>query len=174
MDDKIKNQAQDTAEPSMFRNIENIDLDCRLFGYITDLEMRGGFYDHADIYLAALGNGQAQTEMPIGTEHLDIYGFVNHSALLAVAEEAMLYSVYSLDLMADAKRVSLEYVAKGEKKQVMIAEAKVIERKEKEIICEVTVHNQFDTVLAKGKGIYEPTSDFVYTYADYLRKVEGY
>ena len=174
MENIKETKEEKTAEPSLFRNVENKNLDCRLFGYITDLETRNSFYDHADIFLAALGHGEAQTEMPIGKEHLDIYGFVNNAALVAVAEEAMLYSVYSLDLMANIKNCTLEYMAKGEKGQVMIAEAKVTERKEKEIFCEVTVRNQFDLLLAKGSGVYEAYGDFVYTYADYLRKVEGY
>ena len=161
------------SENTMFRNIENRDLDCRLFGYISDFEGRGGFCDLADIYLSALGNGEAETEMPIAREHMDIYGVVNNGAVLAVAEAAMLYSVYSLDAMADVKKVALEYVGKGQKGDVLIAVATVTKRTDNEVECSVTVKNQYEKMIAHGSGSYLITSDFVYTYADYLRKTEG-
>ncbi len=39
---------------SMFREVENRELPCHLFGYILDFEEHNGFYDTADIYISVL------------------------------------------------------------------------------------------------------------------------
>ena len=44
---------------TMFREVENKDLPCHLFGYIMDAEENNAFFDTMDIYLAALGDGSA-------------------------------------------------------------------------------------------------------------------
>lgn len=156
---------------NLFRNVENDNLDCRLFGYICDSEERGGFFDLSEVYLAKLGAGTAQTELPIGKDHLNWQGLVGESVYATSAVSAMSYSVFSLDKIGSMTDFHLEILEKAQKGTVLIAVAKVTQQGEKEITVQAEIKNQEDKLLAKAGGKFIIESDFVYTYADYLRKI---
>ena len=85
------------SEMPLFKNVENDGLDCRLFGYICDLEERGGFYDASEVYLAKLGQGFAQTELPVAQMHLNWQGKVQEGVYMAASAAAVNYAFHTLD-----------------------------------------------------------------------------
>ena len=61
---------------SMFREVENRDLPCHLFGYILDFEEHNAFYDTDDIYIPV----KAAVEGEVGHLGIDsVVGTVVHS-----------------------------------------------------------------------------------------------
>ena len=156
---------------NLFRNVENDNLDCRLFGYICDSEERGGFFDLSEVYLAKLGAGTAQTELPIGKDHLNWQGFVGEAVYATSAISARSYSVFSLDKIGSLRDFHLEILQKAQKGTVLIAVAKVVAQSEMEVKVQAEIKNQEDKLLAQAEGTFVIESDFVYTYADYLRKI---
>lgn len=156
---------------NLFRNVENDGLDCRLFGYICDSEERGGFYDLAEVYLAKLGTGTAQTELPISKEHLNWQGYVQEGVYSASAVSALTYSVFSLDKIGFLTELKLEILAKAQKGTVLIARAQIIDNQAERLTAQVEIRDQNEKLLAQGSGTFTIESDFVYTYADYLRKI---
>ena len=85
------------SEIPLFKNVENDGLDCRLFGYICDLEERGGFYDASEVYLAKLAQGFAQVELPVTKMHLNWQGKVQDGVYATEAAAAANFAFHTLD-----------------------------------------------------------------------------
>ena len=95
------------SEIPLFKNVENDGLDCRLFGYICDLEERGGFYDASEVYLAKLAQGFAQVELPVTKMHLNWQGKVQDGVYATEAAAAANFAFHTLDKIGVISSLSL-------------------------------------------------------------------
>lgn len=161
------------SETPLFKNVENDGLDCRLFGYICDLEERGGFYDAAEVYLAKLGAGFAETELPVTKAHLSWQGMVQEGVYLTESAAAINFAVHTLDKIGTLTKLNLEIIELAGKSTVLICDAKITAQIDGKITAEVKITDQNGKLLAQGSGEAIEKNDFIYTYAEYLRSI-GY
>lgn len=166
------------SEKPLFKNVENDGLDCRLFGYICDLEERGGFYDASEVYLAKLAQGYAQTELPVTKMHLNWQGLVQEGVYLAEAAAAANFAFHTLDKIGVITAIDVKIVGQAGKSTVLICEARALGISQSRIapdvyeetyVIEIKITDQNNNLLAKGQAQMQEKSDFLYTYAEYLR-----
>ena len=161
------------SEMPLFKNVENDGLDCRLFGYICDLEERGGFYDASEVYLAKLGQGFAQVELPVAQMHLNWQGKVQEGVYMAASAAAVNYAFHTLDKIGMITALDLKIKEQAENSTVLIIEARISDKQDDMYKAEIKIADQKAEVLAEGEAYINEKSDFLYTYADYLRRI-GY
>ncbi len=159
---------------TMFREVENKDLACHLFGYILDAEENNAFFDTMDIYFSALGDGNAELEVPVSKMHYNTAGVVHSGVFAGLMDAAMNMAVLTKNKVAASTAVSVEYVNTAGKGDVLKAYAVVQQEGDTEYQCTCEVKNQRDELLATGKGTYQvQIADFVQYYAAKLRE-NGY
>lgn len=161
------------SEMPLFKNVENDGLDCRLFGYICDLEERGGFYDASEVYLAKLAQGFAQVELPVTKMHLNWQGKVQDGVYATEAAAAANFAFHTLDKIGVISSLSLHIKGQAGNGTVLLCEAKVGAKQAELFPIEIIITDQKENILAKGQAELQEKSDFLYTYAEYLRSI-GY
>lgn len=170
------------SEIPLFKNVENDGLDCRLFGYICDLEERGGFYDASEVYLAKLAQGFAQVELPVTKMHLNWQGKVQDGVYATEAAAAANFAFHTLDKIGVISSLSLHIKGQARNGTVLLCEARALEISQSRIapgvyeetyVIEIKITDQNNKLLAEGQAEMQEKSDFLYTYAEYLRSI-GY
>lgn len=159
---------------TMFREVENKDLPCHLFGYILDAEENNAFFDTMDIYFAALGDGSAELEVPVSKMHYNTGGVVHGGVFAGLMDAAMGMAVLTKNKTGVITSMSTNYLKSAGKGDVLKAEAAV--SLDGEIVCHCTcqIKNQRDELLATGQGTFQiQIADFVQYYAAKLRE-NGY
>ncbi len=159
---------------TMFREVENKDLPCHLFGYILDAEENNPFFDTMDIYFSALGDGNAELEVPVSKMHYNTAEVVHSGVFAGLMEAAMGMAVLTKNKVASNTSMSMECMQKAGKGDVLKAFAMVQQESDTEYQCTCEIKNQRDELLVIGKGIYQvQIADFVQYYAAKLRE-NGY
>lgn len=159
---------------TMFREVENKDLPCHLFGYIMDAEENNAFFDTMDIYFAALGDGNAELEVPVSKMHYNTAEVVHSGVFAGLMDAAMGMAVLTKNKVASAVSMSTSYLKQASKGDVLKAEAVVILEGEQLCHCTCQIKNQRDELLATGQGTFQvQIADFVQYYAAKLRE-NGY
>lgn len=159
---------------TMFREVENRDLPCHLFGYIMDAEENNAFFDTMDIYFAALGDGSADLEVPVSKMHYNTAGVVHGGVFAGLMDAAMGMAVLTKNKVASITSMSTSYLKSAGKGDVIKAEAIVTQDGEAVCHCTCTVKNQREELLATGQGTFQvEIADFVQYYAAKLRE-NGY
>lgn len=161
------------SEMPLFKNVENDGLDCRLFGYICDLEERGGFYDASEVYLAKLAQGFAQVELPVTKMHLNWQGKVQDGVYATEAAAAANFAFHTLDKIGVISSLSLHIKGQAAQGTVLLCEATVGAKQAELFPIEIKITDQKENILAQGQAYMQEKSDFLYTYAEYLRSI-GY
>lgn len=159
---------------TMFREVENKDLPCHLFGYIMDAEENNAFFDTMDIYFAALGDGTAELEVPVSKMHYNTAEVVHSGVLAGLMDATMGMALMTKNKVASIMSMSTSYLKAAGKGDVMKAEA--IVTLESDVVCHCTcqIKNQRDELLATGQGTFQvQIADFVQYYAAKLRE-NGY
>ena len=110
---------------TMFREVENKDLPCHLFGYIMDAEENNAFFDTMDIYFAALGDGSAELEVPVSKMHYNTAEVVHSGVFAGLMDATMGMAVLTKNKVASATSMSSSYLKPASKGDVLKAEAKV-------------------------------------------------
>lgn len=156
---------------SMFREVENRDLPCHLFGYIIDAEENTPFLDTMDIYFAALGDGEAELEIPVSKMHYNSAGIVHGGAFAGLMDAAMGMAVLTKNKTGVTTSLDINYLKSAGKGDVMIAKAKVEKDGSNMVFCTCTISNQREEVLATGQAAFlVQEADFVQWYAAKLRE----
>ncbi len=159
---------------SMFREVENRELPCHLFGYILDFEEHNEFYDTADIYISALGDGVAELEIPISKMHYNSGGIVHGGVFAGLVDAAMGDALLTKNKTGVTTSLNINYLKSAGKGDVLKAEAKVIKDGKRMVYCSCNVSNQRDELLATAQAAFMVVeSDFVQWYAAKLRE-NGY
>ena len=159
---------------SMFREVENKDLPCHLFGYILDFEEHNEFYDTADIYISALGDGYAELEIPISKMHYNSGGIVHGGVFAGLVDATMGEALLTKNKTGVTTSLNINYLKSAGKGDVLKAQANVVKDGKRMVYCTCTVSNQREEVLATAQAAFmvvEP--DFVQWYAAKLRE-NGY
>ena len=159
---------------TMFREVENKDLPCHLFGYIMDAEENNAFFDTMDIYFAALGDGSAELEVPVSKMHYNTAEVVHSGVFAGLMDATMGMAVLTKNKVASATSMSTSYLKPASKGDVLKAEA--IVSLEGDLVCHCTcqIKNQREELLATGQGTFQvQIADFVQYYAAKLRE-NGY
>ena len=159
---------------TMFREVENKDLPCHLFGYIMDAEENNAFFDTMDIYFTALGDGSAELEVPVSKMHYNTAEVVHSGVFAGLMDATMGMAVLTKNKVASATSMSTSYLKPASKGDVLKAEAKV--SLEGDLVCHCTcqIKNQREELLATGQGTFQvQIADFVQYYAAKLRE-NGY
>ncbi|MBR5319456.1 MAG: PaaI family thioesterase [Peptococcaceae bacterium] len=159
---------------TMFREVENKNLPCHLFGYILDAEENNAFFDTMDIYFAALGDGTAELEVPVSKMHYNTAGVVHGGVFAGLMDAAMDMAVLTKNKVGMIASMSTSYLKPAGKGDVLKAEAAV--SLDGDIVCHCTcqIKNQRDELLAAGQGTFQiQIADFVQYYAAKLRE-NGY
>lgn len=159
---------------SMFREVENRDLPCHLFGYIIDAEENTPFLDTMDIYFAALGDGTAELEVPVSKMHYNSAGIVHGGVFAGLMDAAMGMAMLTKNKAGVTTSLNTNYLKAAGKGDVLKAEAKVVKDGKRMIYCTCTVSNQREELLATGQAAFlVQIDDFVQWYAAKLRE-NGY
>ena len=159
---------------TMFREVENRDLPCHLFGYILDAEEQNPFFDSLDIYFAALGDGAAELEIPVAKMHYNFLGVVHGGVFAGLMDAAMGMAVMTKNQIGNICSMQMNYLKQAGKGDVLKAEATVTQTDEAHCFCTCTIQNQRNDVLATGQGVFQiQIADFVQYYAAKLRE-NGY
>ena len=159
---------------TMFREVENKDLPCHLFGYIIDFEEHNSFYDTTDIYIAALGDGVAELEIPISKMHYNSGGIVHGGVFAGLVDAAMGDALLTKNKTGVTTSLNINYIKSAGKGDVLKAEAKVIKDGKRMVYCTCNVSNQREELLATAQAAFMVIeSDFVQWYATKLRE-NGY
>ena len=159
---------------TMFREVENKDLPCHLFGYIMDAEENNAFFDTMDIYFAALGDGVAELEAPVSKMHFNTAGIVHTGMFAALMDAAMGMAVLTKNKVASAISTNASYLKSAGKGDVIKAESTVTMESDTICHCICNIKNQREELLASGQGVFQvEIADFVQYYAAKLRE-NGY
>jgi len=159
---------------SMFREVENRDLPCHLFGYIIDAEENTPFLDTMDIYFAALGDGTAELEIPVSNMHYNSAGIVHGGVFAGLMDATMGMAMLTKNKAGVTTSLNTNYLKSAGKGDVLKAEAKVVKDGKRMVYCTCTVSNQRDELLATGQAAFMvQVEDFVQWYAAKLRE-NGY
>ncbi len=159
---------------TMFREVENKELPCYLFGYILDAEENNAFFDTMDIYFSALGDGTAELEVPISKMHYSTAGVVHRGVFAGLMEAAMEMAVLTKNKVASGTSMSINHLRNAGKGDVLKAQAVVQQKGDVVCHCTCEVRNQRDELLATGQGTFQvEIADFVQYYAAKLRE-NGY
>ncbi len=156
---------------SMFREVENRDLPCHLFGYILDAEENNGFYDTMDIYFAALGDGTAEMEIPVSKMHYNSAGIVHGGVFAGLMDAAMGMAMLTKNKAGVTTSLNTNYLKSAGKGDVLRTEAKVVKDGKRMVYCTCNVLNQRDELLATGQAVFlVQVEDFVQWYVAKLRE----
>ena len=159
---------------TMFREVENKDLPCLLFGYIMDAEETNALFDTMDIYYAALGEGNAELEVPVSKMHYNTLETVHSGVFAGLMDAAMGMAVLTKNKVATAISVNTSYLKPASKGDVLKAKATVTLDEDTVCHCTCQIKNQREELLATGQGTFRvQISDFVQYYAAKLRE-NGY
>lgn len=159
---------------SMFREVENRDLPCHLFGYILDAEENTSFLDTMDIYFAALGDGTAEMEVPVSKMHYNSAQIVHGGVYAGLMDAAMGMAVMTKNKAGVTTSLNINYLKSASKGDVLIAEAKVVKHGNRMVYCTCTVSNQREELLATAQAAFLiQIEDFVTWYAAKLREQEN-
>ena len=159
---------------SMFREVENRDLPCHLFGYIIDAEENTPFLDTMDIYFAALGDGTAELEIPVSKMHYNSEGIVHGGVYAGLMDAAMGMAMLTKNKAGVTTSLNVNYLKSAGKGDVLKAEAKVTKDGKRMLYCSCEVKNQREELLATGQAVFMiQVDDFVQWYAAKLRE-NGY
>lgn len=158
----------------LFRQVENKNLPCHVFGYILDAEEVCNFFDTMDIYLSALGDGVAELEIPVSKMQFNRDDVVHSAAFAALLDATMGMAVLTKNKKGTIASMQVQYLQTAGKGEVLQAEAKVTDDGAEQVQCEAVVRNQRGDVLATAQGTFTvQISDFVQYYAAKLRE-NGY
>lgn len=156
---------------SMFREVENRDLPCHLFGYILDAEESTPFLDTMDIYFAALGDGTAELEIPVSQMHYNSAGIVHGGVYAGLMDATMGMAMLTKNKAGVTTSLNTNYLKAAGKGDVLIARAKVEKDGKRMLYCTCTISNQRDEVLATGQAVFMvQVEDFVQWYAAKLKE----
>lgn len=159
---------------TMFREVENKDLPCHLFGYILDAEEQNPFFDTLDIYFAGLGDGVAELEVPVSQMHYNSLGVVHGGVFAGLMDAAMGMAVMTKNQIGSIASMQIQYIKSAGRGDVLKAEATVTQTDSTQCVCACTIQNQRNDVLATGQGVFQiQITDFVQYYAAKLRE-NGY
>ena len=159
---------------TMFREVENKNLPCHLFGYILDAEENNAFFDTMDIYFAALGDGTAELEVPVSKMHYNTAGVVHGGVFAGLLDSTMGMAMLTKNKAGVTTSLNVNYLKGAAKGDVLRAEATVTHDGRKMLYCEGKIYNQRGDLLATGQGAFlVQVEDFVQMYAAKLRE-NGY
>lgn len=159
----------------MFREPENKGIDFKLFGYMMDMEEKHAFHNFADIYVSALGEGLAEAEVPVSNDHLNMYDYVHGGVFAALADGTMGLAVTTLNKAAVTSTISMNYLQKAAKGDVLRAVGNVIRNGKKLVYTECKIYNQREELLATAQGSFYVVADnFVEHYIEKLRAEGNY
>lgn len=159
---------------SMFREVENRDLPCHLFGYILDAEENTPFLDTMDIYFVALGDGSAEMEVPVSPMHYNSAGIVHGGVYAGLMDATMGMAVLTKNKAGVTTSLNVHYLKSAGKGDVLKAKANVVKDGNRMVYCTCTVSNQREELLATGQTAFLiQVEDFVTWYAAKLREKEN-
>ena len=159
----------------MFREPENKGIDFKLFGYMMDMEEKHPFHNFADIYVSALGEGLAEAEVPVSNDHLNMHGSVHGGVYAALADGTMGLACTTLNKATVTTTVSMNYLQKASKGDVLRAVATVDRAGKKMIYTECRIYNQAEELLATAQGTFYVVHDnFTEQYIEKLRAEGNY
>lgn len=154
----------------LFRETENKGLDFKLFGYLLDAEEHHPYHNFADIYAVAIGNGEAEVEIPISKDHLNSLGTVHGGVYAALLDASMGMAVMSKNVLAVTASLHVDYLQPAQKGDVLKGIATVTKKGKQLIYCEGKIYNQHEQLFAAGQGVFcVVEEDFVEAYVAKLR-----
>lgn len=153
-----------------FREVENRDLPCHLFGYILDAEEANGLYETLDVYFSGLGDGEAELEIPVAPGHYNSANIVHGGVYSALMDAAMGMAMMTKNKMGVTTSLNVQYLKSAGKGDVLKAFAKVEKDGAHMVYCSCRVENQRGDLLATGQAaLYVTQPDFIQYYAAKLR-----
>ncbi len=108
-----------------FREVENRDLPCHLFGYILDAEESNGLYETLDIYFSGMGDGEAELEIPVAPMHYNSAGIVHGGVYSALMDAAMGMAMMTKNKLGVTTSLNVQYLRSAGKGDVLKAFARV-------------------------------------------------
>ena len=132
--------------------------------------------------MAKLAQGFAQVELPVTKMHLNWQGKVQDGVYATEAAAAANFAFHTLDKIGVISSLSLHIKGQAGNGTVLLCEARALGISQSRVapgvyeetyVIEIKITDQNNKLLAKGQAEMQEKSDFLYTYAEYLRSI-GY
>lgn len=144
---------------NIFREPENLGIDCELYEKIIASMEKCSFVDYMDFFAVSLGKGLAKIEVPVQKNHFNNSNLVHGGLVFSLGDTAMGMAINTLDVDCLTIDAQINYIKPGKKGDVLWAQGEVFKLGRRIIITRADVYNQNDERIAILNGTYFNTGE---------------
>jgi len=134
--------------------IENQGLNQALFEAVVTITNNIPAHQNLNINLIKLAPGQAELIMAIGSEFSNSYGTAHGGVIATFADSAMGVALRTLNLRVVTLEMNLNFFARVETGEKLIAKARSIHAGHQVIVAEADVYNSSNKLVSKSRGTF--------------------